>query len=69
MSVIMSKLRDKLVLCSLAMSELVGSARGRSDKVAKIRIEGVINKGNEDVRAEAWCRSTMSSVLMEYSRS
>ncbi len=68
MPMIVSKLRDKLVLCSLAMSELVGNAGRRGNEVAKIRIEGVVNKGNEDVRAEAWCRST-SSVLMEYSGS
>jgi hypothetical protein len=67
--VIVSKLRYKFVWCSLDMSELVGDARGRSDEVAKIRVEGVINKGNENVWAEAWCRSVMSSVLMVYNGS
>ena len=59
----MSKLADKLVLCSLAMFELVGCAGGGCDEVAKVWVEGVVDKSNEDVWAKAWCRTAMSALL------
>ncbi len=62
--VIMSKLGDKFVLCSLAMPELVGCAGGRCDKIAKIRVEGVVDKGDEDIWAKAWCQAAISTVLI-----
>ena len=63
MFMIMSKLECELVLCRLSMSKLVGCAgRGRNE-IAKIRIEGVVDKSNEDVWAKAWCRTAMSALL------
>ena len=63
--VIMSKFADKLVLCSLAMFELVGCAGGGCDEVAKVRVEGVVDKCDEDIWAEAWCMATSAVLMMD----
>ena len=62
--VVMSKLEDKFVLCRLAMPELVGCAGRGGDEVAKVRVEGVVDKCDEDIWAEAWCVTAMTAVLM-----
>ncbi len=48
------------------MSELVGGARRRGDEIAKVRVERVVDKGNENIWAETWCRGAKGSVLMMY---
>ncbi len=63
--VIISKFADKLVLCSLAMFELVGCAGGGCDEVTKVRVEGVVDKCNEDIWAEAWCMATSAVLMMD----
>jgi len=44
-------------LCSLAMFEFVRSTGRGSDKIAKVWHERVVEKGYEDIRAEARCRT------------
>ena len=65
MFVVMSELGDKLVLCSFAMPELVGCAGGGCNEVAKIRVEGVVDKCDEDIWAEAWCMTTSAVLMMD----
>jgi hypothetical protein len=55
---IVLKLFREFDLCSLAVFEFVHSTGGGSDKIAKVWHERVVEKGYEDIRAEARCRAT-----------
>ena len=44
---------SELELSGFSVSEAIGGAGGRSDKVAKVRLEGGVVEADEDVRAEA----------------
>ena len=61
---VVSKLLDKLVLSSLAMSKLVGGTWRRRNKVTKIGIEGIVDKGNENVRAQARGGYFLSTIVL-----
>ncbi len=50
---IIPQLLDKLILSSLAMSKLVRGTWRRRNKVSKIRVEGIIDKGDKNVWAQA----------------
>ena len=65
---VVSKLLDELILSSLAMSKLVGGTWRRRNKVTKIRIEGIIDKGNENVRAQARGGYFLSTMIVKDSR-
>ena len=54
---IVLKLFREFDLCSLAVFEFVRSTGGGSDKIAKVWHERVVEKGYEDIRAEARCRA------------
>jgi hypothetical protein len=62
---IMSQLLDKLVLGSFSMSKLVRDTWRRSHKVAKVRIERIVDKGNENIWAQAWGRSSLSALFVQ----
>ena len=53
-------------LSSMSMFQLVDETGRRGHKISKVRVEGIINKGNENIWAETWCRGAMGSVLMMY---
>ncbi len=48
----MSKFLSKSNLRSLSVFEFVGKAGGRGDKVPKVRVVGIVDKGNEYVGAK-----------------
>ena len=51
------QLLDEFGVCSLAVFEFVRSAGGGSDKITKVRRERIIEKGYENIRAEARSRA------------
>lgn len=61
---VMSQLQDILILSSLAMSKLVRGARRRRNKVSKVGIEGIVDKGNENVRAQARGGCFLSAMIV-----
>jgi hypothetical protein len=54
---IVLKLFREFGLCGLAVFEFVRSTGGGGDKIAKVWHERVVEKGYEDIRAEARCRA------------
>jgi hypothetical protein len=65
---VMSKLVVELELSSLTVSQAVGCARRRGDKVTKVRMERVIGEGNEDIWTEARSRTTLRIILEQNGR-
>ena len=57
-------------LCSFAMPAFVTKARGCSHKITEVGVEGVVEEGDEDIRAEAgcWASSSIESVAYDGGR-